>query len=192
MEDHSPDIDEVLIEQIQLGNKSAFEELYNRYSKVLFLYIYKKLDNQEEAQDVVQEIFTRIWIDRESLHIHTSTSGYLFRQALNRSLNIFRNQKVSDSYIDSLANNVNYYAESADEMTLKNEFQEVINKEISYLPNRMRSVFELRYKDGLTNKEVAELLKISEHTVSTQMKRALKLLRGKLGVVIFAFLLQNI
>lgn len=181
--------DSELILRIKHHDEGAFDELYKRYGKPLIVYVFKKLNDKEEARDVVQEIFSNIWKDREHLHVHSSTSAYLYRQALNRSLNIFRRQKVVQQYVASLADYLDMISEETDQEKLEQEFLAVIEREIAALPPKMREVLMLRKEEALSNKEIAERLHISEHTVATHIKRALKILRNRLGIVAFLFFL---
>ena len=164
---------------------NAYNELYTRYAEKLLLYVYAKLGDLEESRDIVQEIFVFIWLQRQDLDMVSSISGYLHKIALNKSLNIFRRRKIESNYIDSLSGFLadSMFADEDDNSEVEHE--KVLAGILKHLPERMRMVFELRYFSGMSNLQVAEALQISPHTVATQMKRALKIIRK--GTTFFVF-----
>ncbi|WP_345955773.1 RNA polymerase sigma-70 factor [Mucilaginibacter sp. PAMB04168] len=171
-----------LISLLREDDDAAFKEIYDRYNSLLYIYAYRKLRDKEEARDVVQEVFTTLWTNRCSLIIQTTLSGYLYRAVLNKVLNIFRHKGFCDAYADQLQSMMSANS-TTDYLIREKEIAGLIEKEITSMPPRMREVFELRRKEFLTNKEIADRLSISEHTVSTQMKKALRVLRVRFGVV---------
>lgn len=178
--------DHQLIELLKKGDRGAFEEVYNRYQSLLFLYALKKLRDEEEAKDVVQEVFVSLWKLELNLNVQGSVAGYLYRAVLNKILNIFRHKNITQEYISSFQASLDDEAAvSADYLIREKDISSLIELEISLLPDRMREVFELRQKAYLSNKEIALQLNISEHTVATQMKKALKILRKKLGTAVY-------
>lgn len=192
MQDFSGYSDDELIRSIQTSELAAFNELYNRYAEGLILYIYNKLGDIEESKDIVQEIFVSIWMDRERILKLESVSGYLYKIALNKSLNIFKKQKVEEKYIASLALYLDTETTSQEGQLSEVENERLLHEAIDKLPAKMREVFKLRYFKGLSNIQVANELNISPHTVATQMKRALKEIRKTTALVIFISILINL
>ena len=192
MFDYSSCSDKDLINAIQSEDRYAFNELYSRYVDDLFTFIFSKLKDIDESKDIVQEIFVYIWSERKNIIEIQSVSSYLYRIAMNKTLNIFRRQQINQNYIDSLV----YFLENstedleADQIELQRE-QELLTA-LNSLPPKMRTVFELRYFEGLSNEQVAQRLGISAHTVATQMKRALKAIRGKMNLFVFVALLISL
>jgi len=178
--------DHQLMVLLKQGDKNAFSEIYSRYQTLLFLYAVKKLKDEEGAKDVIQEVFVSLWNAKENLNHQMPLAPYLYRAVLNRVLNVFRNSGVNQEYVTSLQQTLDERdSASADYLIREKDISAMIELEISLLPDRMREVFELRRKDYLSNKEIAEKLGISEHTVATQIKNALKTLRKKLGSAVF-------
>jgi RNA polymerase sigma-70 factor (family 1) len=163
------------------GDEVAFREIYNRYSSLLLAYAYRKLQDKEEAKDVVQEVLAKLWSSREQLDIKTTLSGYLYRAVLNKILNIFRHKDFDRQYIDAIQHLIDSETSSTDYLIREKEMAAMIEKEIAGLPEKMREVFELRRKDYMSNKEIATRLSLSEHTVATQIKKALKVIRLRFG-----------
>lgn len=178
--------DQQLVLLLNQSDKTAYAEIYSRYQTLLFVYALKKMSDEEGAKDVVQEVFVSLWNVREKFNEEISIAAYLYRAVLNRILNVFRNRGVSQDYLNHLQYTLDNRAEhTADYLVREKDISALIELEISLLPDRMREVFELRRKSYLSNKEIAIKLNISEHTVATQMKNALKILRKKLGASVF-------
>jgi RNA polymerase sigma-70 factor (family 1) len=174
-----------LISLLKQGNEAAFEEIYLRYESLLYIYAYRKLQNKQEAQDVVQEVFIALWNNRDSFVLHSTLTGYLYKSILNKIFNIFKHQQVIQQYIDSGNCFIETESKEADYLIREKDIQALVDQEIAAMPPRMREIYELKRKSFMTTKEIAEHLQISEHTVSTQMKRALKLLKLKLGLLAY-------
>ncbi|WP_316749248.1 RNA polymerase sigma-70 factor [Pedobacter gandavensis] len=179
------DEDQELLQLLRRGSQQAYMAVYKKYQRLLFLYAYRKLNNQEEAEDVVQEVFISFWNKCETLSPEVSIAGYLYRAVRNRALNIFAHREIESKYLESLDNFLDQNQESADSLIRERQIAALIAAEIDRLPAKMREVFELSRKGHLSYKEIALELNISEYTVATQIKRALKILRTKLGACIF-------
>lgn len=177
--------DEELLRLLQQGSRKAYVMIYEKYQKLLFLYAYRKLGNEQEAEDVVQEVFISFWNKRYELNPELSLAGYLYRGVRNRAFNIFAHKEIETKYLESLDDFLNSSPDCADGLIRERQIAELIAKEISMLPDRMREIFELSRNHHLSYKEIAEKLHLSEYTVATQIKRALKILRIRLGVYIF-------
>jgi RNA polymerase sigma-70 factor (family 1) len=178
-----------LLSLLKAGDESAFEQIYLCYDSLLYSYAYRKLQNKQEAQDVVQEVFITLWNGREDFHLKSTLSGYLYKSVLNKIFNIFKHKNIIQNYIDSGDHYIEADSLDTDYLLREKEINELIEKEIAAMPPRMREVYELKRKEYLSTKEIAEKLEISEMTVSTQMKRALKLLKIKFRVIIYVMLI---
>lgn len=163
------------------GNHAAYSLLFERMAPALVQYAYKRLHNDlESAKDSVQEVFIQLWERRDQVEVPIHVEAYFYKAVLFNLLNKIRKEKNSQIYRDSF---VQHYMQSEmpiDAAVIEKEFFEKLDREIQLLPPRMRAVFELRYYKHLSNEEVAKSLQISKHTVATQMKRVLKVLRGKM------------
>lgn len=171
--------DSVLFSLYKEGDRRAYTEIYNRYSGALYAHALKRLNDREEAKDVIQELFTYLWLHRRKITIQTQLSGYLYKATRNRVINILAHREVANYYIDSLEllNNQGH----TDDLVRQNQLAELIEKEINFLPSKMREVFLLSRKRYLSHCEIAEELQISELTVKKQVANALKMLRTRLS-----------
>jgi len=184
--------DDLLIQKIKSDDIYAFNELYVRYAEKLVSYVFSKIQDLSESEDVVQEIFVSLWLNKNSILEFSSISNYLYKIALNKSLNIFKRDKVREKYIDSFAS---FLIAPSYDMELENEedIRELkLMSALKLLPEKMRTVFEMRYFFGYTNQQVAEATGVSVHTVSTQMKRALKAIRQNLDLLAFLYLINKL
>lgn len=173
--------DQELISLIKLGDEQSFEEVFNRYSSLLYSYAYKKLHNRDEAKDIVQDLFIKLWNARVVFEVKTSLKSYLYRSVLNSIINKVKHDLVKEEYVNSLQHLIDQSAEESDYKIREKDIQKLVDLEIAALPRKMREVFMMRRKEFLSNKEVAEKLELSEQTVETHMKRALKVLRKRLA-----------
>jgi len=189
--DHKTLTDDALAELLGTGSPAVFEEIYRRYDKLLFLYAYKRLQNREDAKDAVQDVFVRLFKNKESLVLKTTLAGYLYKSVLNQVLDIFKHKKIIQKYVDSNVHFIDVDSQETDYLIREKEIEALIEHEISQLPPKMRRVYELNRKSYLSPKEIAQQLGISEHTVYAQLRAALKNLKTRLGVVIFLLYIIN-
>jgi RNA polymerase sigma-70 factor (family 1) len=170
-----------LIEFFELGNMGAFEEIYNRYWLKLYSAAYKRLKERETAKEIVQDFFTSFWINREQVKIQTSLQGYLFTSVKYLVLNHKRAEAVRNSYVEILLMVNNSFDNSTEENYYYKELLERVEVEVNQLPPKCRNVFELSRKQYKTNKEIAQLMGISEKTVENHLTKALRYLRVNLN-----------
>lgn len=175
-----PDLQSLLIK----GNAQAFEELYNRYHDLLYGYIFNKLKDTEETQDIVHDVLIKIWHKREQLENVKSLKSYLFTAVRNRAFDFFAKKKLNDKYLISLEEAIEKYNPSADYLVREKELENYIKSQIDQLAPKMKEVFKLSRYNYMSNGEIAELMGISKNTVETQIKRALKVLKYKLTTLL--------
>ncbi|QEM10675.1 RNA polymerase sigma-70 factor [Mucilaginibacter rubeus] len=170
-----------LVELFGFGDIGAFEEIYNRYWLKLYAAAYKRLKERETAKEIVQDFFTSFWINREQVKIRTSLQGYLFTSIKYLVLNHKRAEAVRNSYAEILLMVGNSFDNSTEENYYYKELLERVETEVNLLPPKCRNVFELSRKQYKTNKEIAELMGISEKTVENHLTKALRYLRVNLN-----------
>jgi RNA polymerase sigma-70 factor (family 1) len=177
--------DQELISRLSTDDEGlAFEEIFNRYQPLLLSFTYKKVNDQDKAKDILQDIFIQLWNNRAELKILT-LSSYLYTMALNKIRDLYKRQVIHDEHISKLQQLISESRGDADHRIREKDISRLIELEIAALPEKMRQVFLLRKNAFLTNREISEKLGISEQTVETHMKRALKTLKSRLGPAIF-------
>lgn len=189
MDDISAFSDHSLSELLKSGSHEAYNEIYNRYFGLMFIDACKRMASREDAQDIVQETFINLWKRREYLDPEKSIAGYLYAAMRNKVIDWFSRQEVNSKYINSFKS---FYEEGScvtDHAIREKQLASIIEREIDALPPRMREIFILSRRANLSHKQIAQQLDLSELTVKTQVKHALKILRGRLGLVLFIAML---
>lgn len=176
--------DTALAEKFRLGDDAAFREIYIRYDKLLFIFALRKLEDRDEAMDVVQDIFMWVLRNREKFAVNTSLSSYLYKSVLHKILDIFRHQKTIRRYIDQGEHYIEVDSQETDYLIREKQVMEMIDREIAAMPPRMREVYMLKHMQHLNSAQIAEQLGISEHTVLVHLQRGSKQMRDKLGLLI--------
>jgi len=171
-----------LAQRIKLGDEQAFELLFRKYYVRLCAFANKFLNEPEDAKEIVQDVFAKIWEGRQEIDPEDSLKSYVFKIAQNLSINKLRRNKVESRYSEVLKL---VYIEnreiSVHESLMASELEENIANSIGNLPAECRKIFELSRIEGLKYKEIADKLNISIKTVEAQMSKALRLLRIELS-----------
>lgn len=183
--------DQELLQLLREDNQLAYAEIYDRYKGLLFIHAYKRLNNQEEAEDVIHDLFAVLWKKRAEITINTELASYLYTAVRNRVFNIIGHKKIESDYFTSIKHSINEGYCITDHRVRSNELVKIIEKEISALPPKMREIFILSRQENLNHKEIANKLNISEQTVSKQITNALKTLRTRLGLVVYLYFLMK-
>jgi len=173
--------DNVLFEKVTQNNVLAFDTLFVRYYKKLCYYSYKIICKKEISEEVVQDVFIKVWENRESLQIEKSIKSYLYRSVYNLSVNAIRNNKrLNNSVeIDSNCRNFKSY-DNADNDILLNELEFRLFETINSFPEKQKNVFILRRFDGLSYKQISTELNMSERMVEKYVSKSLVALRHEL------------
>lgn len=166
-----------LLQLIRSGDRRAFEEMYNRYALSMIDYIVKVLRSEDEAMDIIQEIFISLWKRRETLEIQTSLKSYLFRSARNLSIRYIEQHLSKENFLETLVSQFDGFAPSVVTDLEVKELEEQINDAVRNLPEKMREIFQLSRFENLSYHEIAERLQISDTTVKKQISNALKRIR---------------
>lgn len=176
-----------LIRRVKKGDKVAFDELYKLHYPALRTYAGMLL-RDEEAEDVVQDVFLNVWLRKEGLDDSLSFKSYLFRSVYNTALNIIKHRRYTDNYRSVCEKEIeemgyDYYDPDSCDVIRRLYLQDIqadINAAIDSLPPKCRGVFTLSYLHDMPSKEISEKLGISLRTVDNHIYAALKLLREKL------------
>ncbi len=172
--------DEALIELLQRNDHKAFAELYERYWDKLLFLAGKKLDDLYEAEHIVQDLFLDLWNRRAELDIQQSVGGYLVVAVKYRIINAqAKRYKQSVRYKENTSVLTPHDNSTENWLTLR-ELQGNLHHQLARLPEKCALAFSLR-DDGLSYKQIAAEMNISEKTVEMHISRAFKALRTSLG-----------
>lgn len=172
--------DDELFLQFQHGHTAAFEEIYSRFSPLLYSHAYRMLENEADAQDVVQEVFAALWTKGRSISLTVSLGAYLYVTTRNKVLNLISQQRSYDHHLSHLKQFISEADTTTLEQLSEKELAACIEQEIRHLPAKMREIFELSRKESLSHKEIAEQLQLSPETVKKQVSNAIRTLRHKM------------
>jgi RNA polymerase sigma-70 factor (family 1) len=186
---YSERIDGELIALVKKGDSVAFGTIYDRYRGLLYVYACKIVKDFDLAEDLVQEIFISLWEKRETIDLKISLSSYLYSAIRYRFFDLIDRQKVQSDYVKSFQLFLDKGEFLTDNYIAERELAKLIESEIAGLPVKMREIFELSRKSNLKNIQIAEQLGISEKTVRNQISLAISILRRRLSLLFFIFLL---
>ena len=175
----STDGEEDLIRRVNFGDQTAIETLFHTYYDGLCRFTERMINSKDDVEDLVQNIFVRIWLNKEEWNPKGSIKSYLFKAARNQALNFAKGRKTHE-IIEDDAQVLTSHADPAEEM-IDVETYERVSEAIEKLPHGCKLVFTLNRHNGLSYSEIADVLGISVKTVENQIARALKLLRKELA-----------
>ena len=164
-----------IIEKTKSEEGQAFEILFREYYSRLCAFVFKLTQNYSASEDIVQELFIKLWIQRGELEITESVSGYLYQASRNAALNFLRAEKSRQK---SMQNMQVQEWQNDNNLIEQIEFSATLNQCISQLPERSRDVFMKSRFDGLKQQEIADQLGISVKTIKNQIWKSLQFLKA--------------
>lgn len=170
-------IDNQIFDAVKTGDESAYEQLFRAFYPRLCGFAATLVTDREEAEEVVQTLFCRLWEQRDTLEVTTSVQAYLFRAVRNASLNHLKKVKIRDTYKAHNLATMEQNHEFQPDHAVHSELRQALEKAISGLPEQCRIIFKMSRFEELKYKEIADKLGISPKTVENQMGKALKVLR---------------
>ena len=181
---------------MKLNNEDiSFEETYTAYFPILYNYAYSITKDYAVAEDVVSDVFMKLWEERNVLLIETSVKSYLFKSVYNQCINVLQKEKVRQKY-ENYINHLQYIYEGDSDYPLssliESELAETLQKAIEKLPPQCRKIFEMSRIEGQTHEEIARNLGVSINTVHMQIRRALSKLRVELKDFLHVILIMSL
>jgi len=180
--------DDELVTLLKQGDEQAFAEIYKRYAEKLAGFAGSKLYSLDDARDILHDIFVKLWEGREQLHITSNLQSYLFAVIRHRIIDKIRKNITREEYASAAQSfDIAYVADAGKQLELK-ELKQTISQSLDQLSPRIKEIYKLSREEGLSNREIAEKLNLSEQTVKNQLSAALKHLRQTLGSVVLLVL----
>jgi RNA polymerase sigma-70 factor, ECF subfamily len=173
------DITQELLARLKKGDILAYDQIYHRYCHKLYSFVYRILKDEADTEDIVQEVFIKIWEFREKLDDGKLLNSFIFTIAYNNSISLIRKKISSSKYCEYLRNISVSQDNSFSEIEI-NELNRQIEKLIESLPERQKRVYLSHREKGLTYPEIAREMGISKNTVENHMVKTLKYLRQNL------------
>ncbi len=173
--------DFLLLKRVKEGDIQAFEQLFRQYYTPLCLYASGITGRRDVAEEIIQELFYKVWKDRESLHIFRSVKSYLYAAVRNQSLQYCEQEQVRTRYSEDTGVLPEESPDASPLEQLENrELQTAIEHALQKLPERRRKIFQMHRWQGLKYKEIADTLAISVKTVEAEMTRTHQLLKKEI------------
>ena len=169
-----------IIGRIRNGDVGQFESLFRSSYVSLVRYAKTLIKDHDTSEEIVQDLFFRLWQDREKLNIESSLNGYLFRSVHNRCLHHIEHEKVVERHAEEMSYRRADSQESPSDILNYKELQEKVVRILERLPERCGKIFTMSRFEGLKYSEIAEKLSVSIKTVEANMGRALKEFRKEL------------
>ncbi|HEV2478938.1 MAG TPA: RNA polymerase sigma-70 factor [Puia sp.] len=170
--------EEILLTELSTGKEDAFEKLYNHYVLSLKGFVIKFVKSSELAEDLTQEVFIKIWENRDQLAKVRSFRAYLTVIARNHVLNFLKSAPRNDLALKEIVGS--YTVPQAENEIISKEYKQWLQQVLDSMSPQMRSVFELCREQNKSYGEVADLLQISRNTVKKHMVRSMKVIKGRL------------
>jgi len=161
------------------GDESAFALLFQLYKNKLYAYLLRLTESEMLAEDIVQDVFMKLWHEHQSLSTIDNFGSYLFRMSKNHVINHFRRMShetllISEMFQADPSHN------ATEEVVALNETEKLLSEIIDQLPPQQKTIYQLSRQEGRSHDEIAQLLKISPNTVKNHMVQAMSTIRTQL------------
>ncbi|RZK76957.1 MAG: sigma-70 family RNA polymerase sigma factor [Pedobacter sp.] len=172
------DEDQILLNELKSGRKAAYELVFKKYYKALAMKAFLMLDDEMEAEDLVQNLFVSMWEKSKFDSVNSSLKAYLFRATHNQCLMALRSRKVANKRMEAYTG-IDDADNQQSELELANN-ENHINEVFQQLPPQRQKAFKLVYLDDKKYKDAAEEMGVSVNSLKTHLKLAVKMLQQKL------------
>lgn len=171
--------------ELKNDNQAAFEKLFNRYKKKLYYFSLNYLDDNAEAEEVVQSVFVRLWENRSTLNETMSVKNFIYKSTVNACYNTLKKKAVRNQYFENeMISPDENIDRSLDEIYYK-DLKRQIDTILTSLPPQQQKIFNLSRFEGLSHADIAIKLNLSVRTVENQIYRALKIIKDNLKAELF-------
>jgi len=172
--------EKIIIEKYKEGDRSAFSTIFSVYYTDLVMFAITILNNADSSQEIVQDMFVKLWEDREKIVINTSLKSFLLKSVQNKCLDLLRHQKIKERYSSEFNHTALIHDYDTEGYVLRSELEFNIEKILNELPAEIAESFRLNRYEGLKYHEIAERLRVSQRTVEVRISKALQVLRERL------------
>jgi RNA polymerase sigma-70 factor (ECF subfamily) len=171
--------------ELKNDNQAVFGELFNRYKKKLYYFALSYLNDNVEAEEVVQSVFVRLWESRSTLNETMSVKNFIYKSTVNACYNFLRKKAVRNRYIENEVITFNENEDRSYDEIFYKDLKRQIDNIIASLPPQQQQIFQLSRFEGLSHADIATRLSLSVRTVENQIYRALKIIKDNLKVEFF-------
>ncbi|MBN1416888.1 MAG: RNA polymerase sigma-70 factor [Bacteroidales bacterium] len=174
---------ELVIRLIE-SDSIAFEKLYYQYVERAYGFAFHFLRNSSEAEEIVQEVFTKLWEGRHKINPDLSFSGYLLTMVKNSVFNENRKKMYHRAYVSDILKYLQTHIRDMEEKITYDDLMEMINKTVRNMPPKRQEIFKLCRIEGMSHKSIAKSLGIAEKTIEAHMRLALRDLKAVLSPIL--------
>jgi RNA polymerase sigma-70 factor (ECF subfamily) len=186
----------LIVSELKAGSKNAFHLLFNMYAPKIHSFAFSYLKNKDDAEELLQEIFLKLWEIRSTLDDEKNIKSLLFKICINLIYDFIRRKNIEKAYLVFAGHNDLSIADSTWHEVVYHDMLLNLNKLVETMPEQRKLIFRLSKEEGLTNDEIAARLQLSKRTVENQLYRAISFLRERIGqsslpILLFFFLQCN-
>jgi RNA polymerase sigma-70 factor (ECF subfamily) len=160
------------------GCRSSFERLYMCYRDRVYFYVLKMTKSEELAKEIVQDVFVKVWINREKVDPAYNFSSFVFKVARNHSINVLKRLTYEKMAKERIAKSSVSHITNTEDKVVFNEYMDIMDKAVGELPPRRKSIFEMSRNKGISHDEIAGIMGISKNTVKSQLVKATKSIKN--------------
>ena len=174
--------DRLLVTELISGNEAAFKMLFEKYQGDIYAYSRSLLKSDANAQEIVQDVFLKVWMNCEQLNPQLSFKAYLFTIARNMALNSLNKAANSKSLREELFHHSQKDSNPTQDLLFDADYEQIKEQALLNLPPKRRMIFIMSRNEGKSYEEISDELGISVNTVKSQMSKALESIRGYLRI----------
>ncbi|SHJ43053.1 RNA polymerase sigma-70 factor, ECF subfamily [Tangfeifania diversioriginum] len=178
--------DKELLLLLQKDDRVAFYNIYERYSKRLYWFVLQYVKLDADAEEIVQEVFLKIWEKRKTIDVFSSFKSFLFTVAYNATISLLRKRVTENKYLDHLQSiqKATQTTDSTDELYF-NELNDKLKSLLNELSPRQKEIYLLSREEGLTHEQISKKLNVSVNTVKKHMSNTVSFLKLHLNNGLF-------
>lgn len=166
-----------IIRLIKQGNKEVFERIFEEYAPKIYHFSLSYLNNVVEAEELVQDVFLKLWDKRETLDHTKNLKAYIYKVAINTIYDVLRRRNVENAFKDFANSSYETSSDNTWHTIIYEEMQAKLDLLVNQFPEQRKKIYKLSKEKGLSNDEIALKLKISKRTVENQLYRAISFLK---------------
>jgi RNA polymerase sigma-70 factor (ECF subfamily) len=163
--------------KIKAGEKQAYRELFERYAPRIYKFSLSYLKNEADAEELVQDVFLKIWDKRVTLDLSKNIKAFIFKMAVNSIYDFMRRKNIEHAFQDFTRTGEKTHGESTWDTVIWEEMLSNLDELVKQMPEQRRRIFQMSREEGLSNDEIAKELNLSKRTVENQLYRAIAFLK---------------